>query len=405
MTPAAVSIAERIWPAWRARAEEYHEWQLQLLFSPTADGGHTEDALLESLREVAESLEAEAERSGDPDPPLLGEWSTARVPGGVVVHVTESEVFDTALAAVARGLELRGVAGTIDLWEKSPGVRPPTRAAMLACRIRIRGERVRRGERWYEWAADRGARAALLAGADAWCRTGSDSTAHSLTLGTAGTLAVARDEDVLARMHDAVERGDRATLTTVEGDSFRGVNADVTGALTLVTGGDVVERGGWREPLAELTRFLHDRSEHVAYAYVMRGWAVETAVGGEPLLEDWPQRADQHPLGAGWTRAAFEDLYAPDAFGVQLLGPGYAGRGPSDRNAWRTESIDGGSILVQHTDVDAWFTRPFIPLGPPTRAQRPSEPEVLRTARAELAGVLYARGVLVEHGFADMDDR
>jgi hypothetical protein len=397
VTPETITIAERIWPEWRKRASEEHEWRLQLLFSPAVDGAAAEDALRDALHEVADSLDAEAKRTDDPDPPFAGEWSAARVTGGVAVHVTESEVFERALRALAAGLERRGLTGTIDLWEQAPGVTPPTRAAMLACRVRVRGRRVRRGERHYEWTADHDAFDALVAAADRWCRTGPAGAAHSLTLGTAGTFAVARAEDVLERVSGAVAGGTPATVTTAERDSFRSLNADVTGALTLVAGGDAIEHGGWRDALQAMAHLLRDQAGQVAYAYAFRGWAVASALAGEPLVEDWPERPGGNPVGAGWTNGAFEDLYAPDAFGVQLLGPGYTSRVPTELDAWRVEPIRD-SVLLEHADPDAWFAAPFVPFG---RFGGP-EPDVLRAARADLAPILYRRGILAEEGFADM---
>jgi hypothetical protein len=402
LTAPAVTIAERIWPAWRERSAEEAEWQLLLLFVPAADGAGAERALLESVREIAEAFEAEAARSGDPDPPFVGEWSTARIPAGVAVHVTECDVFDRVLPDLAAALARRGLAGTIDLWEPPPAVRPPTRAPMLACHIRIRGERVHREDSWYTWAADRDAWVALVAAAEGWSRGRSPFVASSLRIGTAGTFALAADEDVLERIEDAVERATPATLNTLDGDSFRCMHVGVTGALALVIGGGVVDRGQWREPLAALVGFLRDQADHIAYAYVRRGWAVATTLVGAPLLEDWPRRPDEHPGGAGSTKVAFEDLYAPDAFGVQLLGPRYTERVPTDLDGWRLEPVRG-STLVEHVDADAWFDCAFVPFGQFTVEPAPA-PELLRAARADLAPVLYTRGVLAKHGFADMGD-
>ncbi len=86
----------------------------------------------------------------------------------------------------------------------------------------------------------------------------------------------------------------------------------------------------------------------------------------------------------------YEDLLAPDAFGAQLLGQGYAGRIPSDPD-WEQVDLENGATLVVHRDPEAWFGRPlppvtsqdFIALDPayPT-------PEVLVQARETFSAIL-----------------
>jgi hypothetical protein len=150
----ALRIAKRIWPAWRERAEHDDEWELQLLLAPNGDPADAERALRESVLEVQAAFEAEADRTADPEPPFAGEWSWSRVPSGVMVKVTECDVFDTVLPAVAAALERRGIAGKLDLWRQPPGVEPPAKAPALACRMRVRGERIHGMERSYRWQAD-----------------------------------------------------------------------------------------------------------------------------------------------------------------------------------------------------------------------------------------------------------
>ena len=264
---------------------------------------------------------------------------------------------------------------------------------MLACRVRIRGERVRREEHSYRWDADPDARAAFIAAADRWCRAGADGAAHSLTVGTAGCFAVTADEDVVSRICDALSGLIPATVATVEDSSFRTFDADVTGAVTLVVGGPAIEGDGWREPLAGLTSFLRANADHLVYGHIRRGWGVNMALALHSLPADWPERADEQPRGAGWTYASFDDLYAPDAFAVQLLGPGYAGRVP-ELPAWRAEAVGREAVLLQHTDPAAWFDEPFVPFHQDVRHLDRSPPEILVRARAELAPILYVRGAL-----------
>jgi hypothetical protein len=70
-----VRIAERIWPAWRAQADEFDEPVLLLLFSSSGDAGSAVRAVAESVREVEAAYRAEAASAGDEPPPYGGEWS------------------------------------------------------------------------------------------------------------------------------------------------------------------------------------------------------------------------------------------------------------------------------------------------------------------------------------------
>jgi hypothetical protein len=125
---------------------------------------------------------------------------------------------------------------------------------------------------------------------------------------------------------------------------------------------------------------------------------------GNSLSHDWPHRAGSKPRGAGFTRQAFEDLYAPDAFGVQLLGPGYAGRLPESAN-WREERVGSASVLLEHVDLSEWFDAPFVPRGQLLApADQPEPPAVLAQARIELAPILHSPGVLARAGYPDIQN-
>ena len=154
-----------------------------------------------------------------------------------------------------------------------------------------------------------------------------------------------------------------------------------------------MEAGGWRRALAELTEMLREHAELLAYGCIKHGSAVTYARLGSSLRYDRPPRRDlplrdAHRPG----NEAFEDAYAPDAFGVQLLGPGYAGRVP-DSPAWRQQRVGSASVLLEHIDLPAWFEAPFVPCGS-TNGELTEPPAVLAQARAELAPILYTPAVL-----------
>jgi hypothetical protein len=394
-----VRIADRIWPAWRDLAAQGDEPSMLLLFAPVGDHDSAATAVRESVLEVQDAFDAAAQRSGVAEPPFTGEWNWVRVPDGVLVQVVECDVLEDVLPAVAGALERRGVEGVFDVREPPAVATPPSTAHFLECRVRVRGERLRRGDRNYRWQAEPDARDAILGLADRWCRQRGASANQSLTVSTVAPVPLAPDEDVLERMREAVVDAMHVEVSAVTADEFRSAAARAwAGGVSLVVGGAWVEEGEWARPLAELTGLLRDHAELLAYGYIRRGWAVREALLDDSLSYDWPRRAEHQPRGIGFTGQAFEDVYAPDAFGVQLLGPGYAGRVPQVP-AWRDERVGRASILLEHADLQAWFDAPFVPFR--YRARHVEPPAVLARARAELAPILYSRGALRRAGYAD----
>jgi hypothetical protein len=399
-----VRIADPIWAAWREQVERGHEPTVLMLLSAAGDRGAAVNAVRESVLEVQDEYEAEARRSGDADPPFPGEWNWVPVPDGVLVQVADCDAFESALRAVAAGLARRGVDGTFELRERPKVALPPRRAHMLECRLRVRGERLRREPGSYLWQADAEAHEAILAVAERWCRERGDRAAQSLSVSDLAPVRVEPGEDVLGRMREAVTDRLHVAVSAVAADRFRGVAARAwTGGVSLVEGGAWVEAGRWREPLAELTAILRDHADLIAYGFVRRGWAAAEALLDPALPYDWPPRAGAEPRGAGFTANSFEDLHAPDAFGVQLLGPGYAGRLP-EGTAWRAEPAGGASVLLEHVDLPEWFEAPFVPFGRlPAPGDQRQPPSVLARARVELAPILYSPGVLTGAGYSDVD--
>jgi hypothetical protein len=399
-----VRIAERVWHAWREQAEQWDEPSLLLMFSPSGDHGEAARAFRESLLEVQDAFEASAETSAHADPPFVGEWDWLRVRDGVLITVVECDALEDVLPAVAAGLERRGVGGDFDLRDRPVVATPPVSAHLLECRLRVRGERVRREPRSYRWHPDPEAHESILAAAEKWCRRHGRGANESLTAGIVGPVPIEPGEDVLARLREEVVDNMYGSLSAVTADEFRSVAARAwVGGVSLVVGGAWVEAGEWQRPLAELTGLLREHADLLAYAYVRRGWAVTEALLGDSLPFDWPHRADHQPRGAGFTHQAFDDVYAPDAFAVQLLGPGYAGRLP-ENTAWLAEPAGSGAVLVEHVDLPAWFDAPFIPFR--ERPRHPDQvpvPTVLAEAREALAPILYSPGVLDRAGYTDAE--
>ena len=73
---------------------------------------------------------------------------------------------------------------------------------------------------------------------------------------------------------------------------------------------------------------------------------------GFSLAQDWVPIPRFH--ANSFIAPAFENALAPDAFGVHLLGTGYAGRVPSGPN-WRATTVGPEAVVVEHVSPEAWF--------------------------------------------------
>lgn len=395
----AVRIAERVLPAWReVLADAEGEPALRLLLSLVGEQPAASRAVYESVVEVQGAYD-EVAQSGS-EPPWPGEWDWVRVADGLVVQLHDSDDSVAALRAVAGALGRRGIEGSFDLYEEPPVVTPPPFAHLLACRVRVRGTRLRDAPRTYFWQADRGAQEAFLAVAERWCRTRGHDAAHALISRSIG-VPVKAGEVVLDRMREAIIANSHTELSAVTAEEFRGVAArSYTGGLSLVVGGAVLDGDGWKTALTELTALLCDHGDLLAYGYVRRGWDVGSALGERFLPKEWPRRPHDQPKGSGATPEAFEDLYAPDAFAIQLLGPGYTGRVP-DHPVWRRRPAGSTAVLLEHVDLPAWLDAPITAPGTP---EPPAPPAVLARARQELAPILYSPGVLSRNGYVDEEE-
>ncbi|WP_155891779.1 hypothetical protein [Conexibacter woesei] len=203
-------------------------------------------------------------------------------------------------------------------------------------------------------------------------------------------------------------RGGSVASACVDADGFRAISAHARGGIALIVAGHGVEEA-WDREIEELSELLRATANDLVYASVRRGWKPAMALYDDlGLPGDWPVRPGYRPRGNAATTVAFEDFFAPDAFGLQLLGPGYGGRLTFDGEAagrWRREPI-GDATLLAHAEPERWFAAPPVRLvGYSTVEVDPAAAALLESARAELSEILYRPGALVEQGFADMADR
>ena len=239
------------------------------------------------------------------------------------------------------------------------------------------------------WTTDPAALWDVVNGGAQWCAGDADESALSLSASTLPRIEVERGqlEQALREALDVTARTGVTDLTSVERDRFRMLSIHPhNGRVSLIAGSPLMGRTGWRGPLGELIAVMRRIGERTVYGLVKRGSDLTAARFGDSLKHDWPPRAREIATAA----KSFEDTYAPDAFGVQLLGPGYAARIP-DAASWRRTRLGADRVLLEHVAPGAWFDASFAPFGGNWRF--PGEaipvPDVLVRARGDLAPIIF----------------
>jgi hypothetical protein len=167
----------------------------------------------------------------------------------------------------------------------------------------------------------------------------------------------------------------------------------VTGDISLVEGGESLAAGSWQQPYEALLDQLRSAAGWAAYGYVKRGRHPRHVLYSS-LTYDWVPAL--HYGSYNLSNSIYEDVLAPDVFGAQLLGPGYARRIPGGPE-WNREAPEEGATLVVHTDPEAWFGTPLPPMTPEDCIARDSSyptPEVIVRGREAFAGILLTAAVV-----------
>jgi hypothetical protein len=165
-----------------------------------------------------------------------------------------------------------------------------------------------------------------------------------------------------------------------------------TGDISLVEGGAELAAGSWKAPYQALLEELRSASNWAAYGFIKRGRRPKDVLYSS-LTYDWLPAL--HYGSHNLTNSVYEDVLAPDAFGAQLFGSGYAGRIPNDPD-WVREDLGDGATLVVHGDPEAWYGRPLPPITPEDCIARdPSypTPDVVAQARKTFVDILLTADV------------
>jgi hypothetical protein len=165
-----------------------------------------------------------------------------------------------------------------------------------------------------------------------------------------------------------------------------------TGDVSLVEGGAALAAGSWQPAYEALLEQLRSAAEWAAYGFIKRGRDPRHVLYSS-LTYDWVPAL--HYGSHNLSNSVYEDVLAPDVFGAQLLGRGYAGRLPNEPD-WERVGLAGDATLIVHRDPEAWFGRPLPPITPEDCIARdPSfpTPDVLVQARETFSGVLLTADV------------
>jgi hypothetical protein len=335
----SVHIREDVLPALRDQIAHGSDAAFALRLSLTTPAERALFALDEVIAAVVET-QVEVTR------PFPGLWSHIRDGQGVVVTVEECDEPDTVLPAVADALSERGVSGEISLLVERQAPRFGA-AGLIELRMRVRGCRTRIGARTYAWEADRLAFHRVLGNSLDWC-VEKKASAFWLIAGTNPHVQLQPGE-VRARVAEELRR---SALVEVRAPDCGVAIDSSTGRVSLI------ETRHWRRTVGPLLEVLRAAAGDVAYALVKTGRAPGYVMMGVSVKEDWPPRPDVDAARVQ-RGAPFEDEYAPDAFPVQLLGPGYTGRIP--RTPLYEQTPLGDATLLEHVDIAAWFESPVVP--------------------------------------------
>ena len=364
-------VADEILRGWRAQVEQGSETAISMRLAAPPPVAETLDALEAAVRRSVVERQTV-------DSPFRGEWTWVASGHDVIVTALECEVLPEVLPELAAVLESRGIEGTLDVHDDTAApFQWPWPLRLVEARLRVRGEREHIGGQTYHWNADEEALAHVVDVAVRWC-VDVRGPSPWLRVGVNPLVDVAPD-DLATRVREEIGRAGIVEIRR----AGRGVVFDALwGRDSLM---DVDAR--WRRVVPAIADVLRDAAGSLAYAFVKGGADPSHVVAGESLEYDWPPRGgvDEHGVHPAW---AFEDERAPDAFALQLLGPGYAGRVPASR-VYRAETL-AGVTLLEHVDPASWFDVPIVP--PETHWTRIGEvvpPPVLAEARAALAPILF----------------
>jgi hypothetical protein len=386
-----VRLPKRVLKRWRELVTDPNGYDtvIEVVLTSRLDPVAATEVLSQSLNRVLTAFE-QTHNEVRPDigeVPFAGEWSVTPVPeGALLIGGRKSDAGEEVLQGIVDDLGRHGVSGKLDLYVLPEVPSAPAGIGVIEASLRIAGQRIP-GRGRPRWVPDRDALERVIQAGTNWCLEARPDRAVTLGSGANPQLLVRRCESPSERVRAVLHRDFITTFSSIGDDRYRSlVFAPRYGRVTVLEGGPCLHRAGWRPTIDALTDFLSSVCADVVYARVRR-----EADHNRAVFPEGSHRRDR----LHWYERdaiAYEDHLAPDAFAIQVLGPGYKAKVPTGDD-WRRTELSNDRILLQHLDQDAWFRE--ITLEDALKVERPwsgasvPKPAFLEQARASLAPILF----------------
>jgi hypothetical protein len=391
-----VQVTGRVFERWRELDSQFKDPSLALLFSSPLSPSEAAQALEQAAEEATSELMPPENPGPGVDEARTGNCSVMASPVGVVLQIEEGpDDFDALLGLIVAGLERRAVDGEFDLYEPADVPEVERTIPLLECHIRVLGARYRYPNKFHGWRPDQEAlRVALEAGVG-WCTRRPGALGLSIKVHLLPRVSIVSADELETRLREAISKTAQMGVfdLSATGSHWQRTVAvqPSTARVALIEGAEDMRQGRWRAAAQEMKGLLAETAGVAVYGFVKHGSKWTSAKLGGSLGDDWPPRDIMLVLAR-----AYEDLYAPDAFAIQLLGPGYAGRIPEHPH-WRRVELDPEHVILEHTSPSDWFETAFAPHGgarSPIHAFDP--PDVLARARQELEPIIITPEELMD---------
>lgn len=318
-------------------------------------------------------------------------WEPTALPFGVGLYVVmDPPQYDAVLDGLVAGLVELGISGS--LTSHGPPVDDPPhplaverRAAtteLIAGRVSVLGE-----SSWpsppYGWIVDDQVIDDVAATAVRWCCAG--DAARAMHYGGADFAVVTDGGDAVQLLSLQLRDGSSRVCSVacvLPSGMVRQVDFAMSiGYVALISGSGGPMDAVWREHVDAVRVGVVEVAPFARYAMVRRGKTWRRLASADVLARDWvamPHLSRPRRLSRA---LPLEDRRVPDAFGIQLLGPGHAAGTPSSDD-WTRTPVARDRVLLERRDLAAWFSRP-----------RPDE-ATLRAARDDLRPLLIDDSML-----------
>ncbi len=378
-----LKVAPAVDREWRKRRDTSSNFTLSLLLRSSRPAAETAPALRAAIRRARHEFEEGPDFPEGYEEPSLGSWSVDLLPEGAFLAVGDKpERFEEMFEFVVAALREDGVTGALELYVP-PGPPPlPRRFDLVECQLRIRD-----GAEEGRVPADRDALRRRFEAALEWCLADADDAITSVSTGFGGQFAVSVSA-ILAAVRPRADGSLPQWIVRVHclhADRVRVLSLDATyGRVSMIEGGPALVWGAW-EPIVDRFRdLLVAGADDLAYALLKRGSDFGQAENGTSLDHDWPARDGAVHTSKLHRRVA---THVPDAFGLQLLGPGHLDRAP-DGPAWRRTAVGRDHVLLEAAEPERFFAQRTMPFGGHARTD---VPDFLATARADFAPLLAVK--------------